>query len=355
MGQSTVKVGIIGVSGYGGGELVRLLSQHPNVCLTYVTSNTYAGQPLAASHFGAAKRLDLVCEIYDFDKAVALCDVLFLAGEAGLAMKIAPPLLATGKKIIDLSGDFRLKDPAAYQAWYKIQHTALDTLKDAVLCLPEINRQDAKTAQLIANPGCYPTTAILALAPLMKSGLIDVHSIIIDAISGVSGAGRSKFGPDTHFAELNESLKPYGAGGVHKHVPEIEQVLSELAGQALHVTFTPHLAPVTRGILTTVYANLLPDAKNMTSATLTKMYQEHYANEPFVVVREDGLYPATKHALGSNSCHLGVTVDARTGRVILFAAQDNLVKGMAGQAVQNMNLMCGFEETTGLMMCGLWP
>ncbi|NTU76665.1 MAG: N-acetyl-gamma-glutamyl-phosphate reductase [Alphaproteobacteria bacterium] len=350
-----IRVGIVGVSGYGGGELARILSAHPGVDLAYVTSNTYAGKPLAASLPGSAKRIALTCEPFDAAKAASLCDVLFLAGEAGMAMKLAPSLLEAGKKVIDLSGDFRLKDPAVYEEWYKIAHVAPTFLKEAVFGLPELHRAAIKSARLLANPGCYPTTAILALAPLMQEGLIDPKTIIVDSISGVSGAGRSKFGLDTHFAEVNESLKPYGAGGVHKHVPEIEQALSGLAREPVKVTFTPHLAPVTRGILTTAYANFAASSPRMDSRSLTELYQKYYADEPFVIVREAGQYPATKHALGSNACHIGAAVDRRTGRAVIFAAEDNLVKGMAGQAVQNMNLMCGLDEAVGLNGAGLWP
>ena len=353
--QSKIKVGIVGVSGYGGGELARLLLQHPFVHLTYVTSNTYAGQKLSASFAGMSKKTDLVCETYDTQKAIALCDILFLAGEAGLAMKVAPELLAAGKKIIDLSADFRLKNVADFKQWYKMEHTATEALKAAVYGLPELYRDQIQKAQLIANPGCYPTSCVLSLMPLIKAGWIDLKSVIIDSYSGVSGAGRSKFCLDFHFAEVNESLKPYAAGGVHRHVPEIEQVLTEIAGQPVMVTFTPHLAPVTRGILTTVYANLVTDKKDATFAQIHALYEAAYGREQCVVVLEEGQYPATKHVVGSNACHIGLALDARTKRVIVFAAEDNLVKGMTGQAIQNMNLMCGFDEMSGVSGAGLWP
>lgn len=352
MKAQKIKVGIVGVSGYGGGELVRILSQHPAVNIAYVTSNTYEGKNLSASFPGVSKRVDLVCEAFDHQKAVERCDFIFLAGEAGMAMKVAPALLAAGKKVVDLSGDFRLKNPAVYEEWYKIKHSAQGLLKDAVFGMPELNREKIRTANLVANPGCYPTSAILALAPLLKEGAVNPGTIIIDSTSGMSGAGRSKSDTGYLFAERNENLEPYGAGGAHKHIPEIEQALSQVSGQEITVTFTPHLAPVTRGILTTAYADL---AKDMDGDAIYNLYQKYYADEPFVVIAEKGKYPATKHALGSNACHIGVAVDRRCGRAIIFAAEDNLVKGMAGQAVQNMNLMCGFEETCGLNMVGLWP
>lgn len=347
-----VRVGIVGVSGYGGGELARILAGHPRAELTYVTSGTYKGKPLSAALPGVAGRINLTCEEFDPDAAAAKCDIVFLAGEAGLAMKIAPQLIEAGRKVIDLSADFRLKDPASYSQWYKAEHTATDALTSAVYGLPEINRSAIKTANLVANPGCYPTSAILALAPLLKHGVIDPKSIIIDSHSGVSGAGRSKFSLDYHFSEVNESIKPYGVGGVHRHVPEIEQALSQVAGRDITVTFTPHLSPITRGIMTTAYGNL---AETVDAETLHALVKEFYHGEPFVVVMDQGQWPATKYTAGTNYCYLGVTVDKRTNRAIVISAEDNLVKGMAGQAIQNMNILCGFDETDGLSMVGMWP
>jgi len=358
----SVRVGIVGVSGYGGGELARLLAMHPKAELTYVTSGTYKGKPLSTALPGVAGRINLTCEEFDIDTAVAKCDVVFLAGEAGLAMKLAEPLIGAGKKVIDLSADFRLKSTAHYQQWYKSEHTAPHMIDQAVYGLPELNRETIKKASLIANPGCYPTSAILALAPLLKhipfirgGELIDPKTIIIDSHSGVSGAGRSKFGLDYHFSEVNESIKPYGVGGVHRHVPEIEQALGQVAGHDITVTFTPHLSPVTRGILTTAYANMNLDAEDYGVDRVHAIFQAVYQNEPFVVVMDPGQFPATKYAEGTNYCYIGVAVDERTNRVIVISAEDNLVKGMAGQAIQNMNLMCGFDETDGLQMVGMWP
>jgi N-acetyl-gamma-glutamyl-phosphate reductase len=351
--MTRVRVGIVGVSGYGGGELVRLLAVHPEAELTYVTSGTYKGKPLSAALPGVAGRVNLTCEELDVDAAVAQCDVVFLAGEAGLAMKLAPDLVRAGKKVIDLSADFRLADPAAYAQWYKSEHTATDWLDKAVYGLPELNRDKIRTASLVANPGCYPTSAILALMPLLKLGTIQRDSIIVDSYSGVSGAGRSKFGLDYHFSEVNESLRPYGVGGVHRHTPEIEQSLSEVAGEPIFVTFTPHLAPITRGILSTSYGKLI--GTDWAADKIHALYAAAYRDEPFVIVLEPGQFPATKHTFGTNYCYIGVAVDKRTNRAIVISAEDNLVKGMAGQAVQNMNLMCGIEETAGLTMPGVWP
>ncbi|MGI4788257.1 MAG: N-acetyl-gamma-glutamyl-phosphate reductase [Janthinobacterium lividum] len=345
-----LKVGIVGVSGYGGGELARLLAGHPDVALTYVTSETYAGKPIQTALPGFAPSVNLACESFSPELCAEKCEFVFLAGEAGLAMRSAPGLLEVGLKIVDLSADFRLEDPSVYQTWYKAEHTAPHLLDEAVYGLPELNRIAIETARLVANPGCHVTAAVLALAPLLSADVIAPETIIIDSLSGVSGAGRSKFGLDYHFAELNESMRPYGVGGIHRHIPEIEQVLSGVAEAPVTVTFTPHLVPVTRGILSTVYA-----ATEETEEDLRRAFQEAYQNEPFVTVLEAGQFPATKHVFGTNYCHIGLALDTRTSRVVVVSAIDNLVKGAAGQAVQNMNLMCGFAETAGLAMSAVWP
>ena len=230
------------------------------------------------------------------------------------------------------------------------EHTAPHLLDEAVYGLPEINKIAIETARLVANPGCHVTAAVLALAPLLAADLIAPETIIIDSLSGVSGAGRAKFGLDYHFAEINESMKPYGVGGVHRHIPEIEQALSGLAEAPVTVTFTPHLVPITRGILATVYAST-----EETEADLRSAFAEFYENAPFVSVLDAGQFPATKHTLGTNFCHLGLALDKRTQRVVVVSALDNLVKGAAGQAIQNMNFMCGFAETAGLTMSAVWP
>ncbi len=350
-----LQAGIVGVSGYGGGELARLLLAHPHVDLTYVTSGTYAGKPLRAALPGAAPS-DLVCEKFDEAVCADKCDFVFLAGESGLAMKIAPGLLGAGKKVVDLSADFRLKDPEAYTEWYKAEHTAPQLLKDAVYGMPEITKKSTiQKARLIANPGCHVTAAVLGLAPLLNMEIVETKSLIIDSYSGVSGAGRSKFSLDYHFGEVNESMRPYGVGGIHRHTPEIEQALSWLGGSDVLVTLTPHLAPITRGILMTAYATPRPTTPAESLNSLHARYRGWYKNAPFVTVLEAGQFPATKHVYGTNYCHIGLAVDKRTNRVIVVSAIDNLVKGAAGQAVQNMNLMCGFDETAGLTMGAVWP
>lgn len=343
------------MTGYGGGELARLLAAHPQVQVTYVTSSTYAGKPLHAALPGL-RGTGLVCEVFDAETCAGQCDVVFLAGEAGLAMRAAPALLNTGKKVVDLSADFRLKSASEYAAWYGKPHTAPQLLQEAVYGLPEIGKEAVAGARLIANPGCYPTSAILALAPLLSQGLIDTQTLIVDSMSGVSGAGRSKFGPDTHFAEINESARAYGVGGTHRHTPEIEQALTQVNGGAgVTLTFTPHLVPLTRGILTTAYASLAePGAQDML-AKLHALYTQFYQDAPFVFVLDAGQFPATKHVQGTNNCHLGLAVDRRTNRVVVVSAIDNLGKGAAGQAIQNMNLMLGLPETTALTGGAVWP
>ena len=345
-----LKVGIAGVSGYGGGELARLLTAHPNVDVTYVTSETYAGKPLRAALPGIAPSAELTCESFRPAACADKCECVFLAGEAGLAMRVVPELLEAGLKIVDLSADFRLEDPDIYQAWYKAEHTAPHLLDEAVYGLPEVNKIAIETARLVANPGCHVTAAVLALAPLLGADMIAPETIIIDSLSGVSGAGRSKFGLDYHFAELNENMRPYGVGGVHRHTPEIEQTLSFLAEAPVTVTFTPHLIPITRGILATSYAST-----EETEADLRSAFETFYNDAPFVQLLDAGQFPATKHVFGTNYCQIGLALDARTSRVVVVSALDNLVKGAAGQAIQNMNLMCGFPETAGLEASAVWP
>ncbi|HEX5324768.1 MAG TPA: N-acetyl-gamma-glutamyl-phosphate reductase [Capsulimonadaceae bacterium] len=347
-----VRAGIVGVSGYGGGELARLLLAHPEVELTYITSETYQGKPLSAALPGIGRKGDLVCKHFSEEGAIDNCDVVFLAAENGFAMHIAAGLVDAGKKVIDLSADFRLKDLQAYQQWYRLEHTAAGLLEKAVYGLPELYKKEIKSAQLVANPGCYPTAAILALAPLLDSKAVRPDTIVINSLSGVSGAGRSKHTLQYHFPELNESASAYGVAGAHRHTPEIEQALSQVAGEKVTVSFTPHLIPITRGILTTAIAELSGEAK---LDDLRKRFVEFYTDAPFVIVVEPGQFPVTKQTFGTNYVYIGLAVDPRTNRVTVISAEDNLVKGAAGQAIQNMNLMCGFEETAGLEMGAVWP
>ncbi|MDX2284049.1 MAG: N-acetyl-gamma-glutamyl-phosphate reductase [Bacteroidia bacterium] len=349
-----VKTAIIGVSGYAGGELARLLARHPETELTFLSSESNAGKPLAAAFPGLSgtRAGSLVCEHGDLSRASAIADLIFLAQENGAAMKSAPVLLADGKKVIDISADFRLRSPDAYSTWYKMPHTAPRLLESAVYGLPETNRDAIRRASLIANPGCHVTAATLALAPLLAHRMIETRGIIIDSKTGVSGAGRTKTDLIYRFSEANESMKTYGVGGTHRHIPEIEQTLGQVAGEPVTVTFTPHLAPMTRGILATCYARL---ADGFTDATVRAALTDYFAGHPFVIVREAGDSPSTKDVAGSNFCHLASAVDRRTGMVIVTSVIDNLVKGAAGQAVQNMNLMLGLPETAGLEGGGWWP
>lgn len=350
-----IRVGIVGVSGYAGGELARLLMQHPLARPTFVISNTYKGQPLPAAFPSMAGRTDLVCHgVNDLDRAVELCDMVFLAQENGFAMAHVEKLLDAGKKVVDLSADFRLKDTSLYPSFYKFEHAAPALLKEAVYGLPELFREKIPNARLIANPGCYATGSALAMAPLVAGDLIDPETIVINAMSGVSGYGRSKHSLAYHFPELNENASAYATAGSHRHTPEIEQTLSAVAGSPISLSFTPHLIPVTRGILVTAIARLRADA---TVPELLDRYKAFYGDDPagFVIVLGPGELPGTKQTAASNYVYIGLNVDHRLRRVTVVASLDNLVKGAAGQAIQNMNLIMGLPETSGLTMAGLWP
>ncbi len=347
-----IRIGVVGATGYTGSELIRLLSGHPQAQITVLTSRSEAGKPIASvlPHLYGLE-LPTLSE-FDPDLLAGQCEVAFLAGETGFAMETAPALLQRGLKVIDLSADFRLKDPAVFAEWYGKPHTATDLLPEAVYGLPELTPMDAyKGARLIANPGCYPTAAGLALAPLIKAGLAEPETLIIDAKSGVSGAGRSRLSVEYLFTELDENFKAYGVER-HRHTPEIEQTLSLVSGQPVRVRFTPHLVPMTRGILCTAYARL---REPISSERLHALYAEFYRGQPFVVVRPLGDYPATRAVYGSNRCDIGLTVDARTQTAVIISAIDNLVKGAAGQAIQNLNLLMGLPPTTGLPLAGIAP
>jgi len=347
-----IRAGIIGALGYGGGELVRLLSGHPGVELTYLSSELE--KPLRMSDVLPNLRgfLDAECEVYDTKTAIERCDAIFVAQHAGWAAKRAREFLDAGLRVVDLSADFRLRSPQEYEKWYGEAHPSPELIKEAVYGLPELYRDQIKQTKLVANPGCYPTGAILAMAPLLKERLIDPDTIVVDSKSGVSGAGRMGIKLDFHFPELNEGVKAY-AVGAHRHTPEIEQELGRIAGRPVTISFTPHLIPVTRGILTTAYAGLI--SGDRTTEELVRMYREFYRTSPFVVVLDADEYPATKATFGGNYCHIGLKVDARTNRVVVLSALDNLVKGMAGQAVQNMNLMFGLDERMALNRPGVFP
>ncbi len=347
-----IRIGVVGATGYTGGELARLLSGHPRAQITALVSRSEAGKPIATvlPHLQGLSLPTL--SGYDPDALAAQCEIVFLAGETGFAMDHAPELLSRGLKVIDLSADFRLKSPADFAEWYGKPHTAPELLQEALYGLPELAPADAYSrARLIANPGCYPTAAGLALAPLIQAGLAEPQRVIIDAKSGVSGAGRSRISVEYLFTELDENFKAYGVER-HRHTPEIEQTLSHLCGQPVRVRFTPHLAPMTRGILCTAYA---PLTQPIRAERLHALYADYYARQPFVIVRPLGEYPATREVYGSNRCDIGLTVDSRTQTAVIISAIDNLVKGAAGQAIQNMNLMFGLDATTGLPIAGVLP
>lgn len=335
-------VAIVGVSGYVGGELLRLLLRHPQAQVTAVTSEQSSGKPVQAL-FPNLRGTALLCESLDPQQVAARAEVIFLALPHTKSAGPAQAFLKAGRKVIDLSADFRLKDVRAYETWYQTPHPCPDLLRTAIYGLPELHRDAIRPASLVASPGCYPTAAILSLAPLAKHRLLGDH-IIIDAKSGISGAGRTP-ALAYHFPEANESMEAYKLGA-HRHIPEIEQELGAT------VTFTPHLVPLTRGILSTAYVRL---KQARTSEQLTELYREFYKGEPFVRVLNPGQSPNPSHTRGANLCEVSAFADPRTGTAILIAALDNLVKGAAGQAVQAFNLMQGWDETLGLQDSGLYP
>lgn len=345
-----INVGIIGGSGYTGVELARILCNHPEVKITAATSRQYAGKPLSSVFPNLKNRVDTVYEDSSPEQLCEKADFFFTAVPHKTAMNVVPKLLSEGKKIVDLSADFRIQDIATYEQWYQ-PHTSPELIERAVYGLPEIHRESIAESDLVANPGCYPTSIILGLAPLLKAGAIDPQTIIADSKSGTSGAGRAA-NVGTLFCEVHDGFKPYKVGRSHRHTPEIEQELSALAGEEMMISFTPHLLPVSRGILSTIYAALNP---GFSQSAINELYQQMYSSEPFVRILEEDIFPATQYVRGSNFCDISFKIDAVTGRIIVMTAIDNVVKGAAGQAVQNMNLMCGYEEVTGLALVPHFP
>jgi len=346
----SIKASIIGATGYTGAELVRILSEHPETELVALTTQSYEDKPFWKIYPHLYRYNQQKAEKMDLDRILEQSDVIFIALPHGHAMPIALEATRRGKTVIDLGADFRLNDHRVYEEWYKVSHEAKELLKSAVYGLPELNRAAVRQASLIANPGCYPTSAILALAPLLKHKLINPRSIIIDSKSGVSGAGRG-LSLNTHFCEIGQNFKAYGVAS-HRHTPEIEQELGKLAGETVTVSFTPHLLPVTRGILSTIYAELV---SLIQTEELQKIYEDYYREEFFVRVLPQGMLPQIKWVAGTNHCDLGLTVDPRTRRVIVISAIDNLIKGASGQAVQNMNIIFDLPEATGLAGPGMYP
>jgi N-acetyl-gamma-glutamyl-phosphate reductase len=344
----TVRVSIIGASGYGGGEVARLLAGHPEVELVHLTADSKAGEAMAALYPNLRSFTNLTTIPLDVGQVARDSDLVFIALPNGRAMELAPAIVPRAR-IIDLGADFRFREPATYERWYRSAHTSPALLDVASYGLTEFHRSDIRSTPIVGNPGCYPTAALLAIIPLLQSGAVSARGLIIDAKSGVSGAGRGAT-LGTHFAEVNENVKPYNVAG-HRHTPEIEQELGVQLRAEVAVTFTPHLIPMTRGILATAY---LPLTRPLTTDEATAILREAYTGEPFVRVL-DGELPQTKATTGSNFCDVAVRVDGRNGMAIAMAALDNLVKGASGQAVQNMNVMFGLPETTGLRVPGLYP
>lgn len=345
-----IKAGIIGATGYAGAELVRLLLQREDVEIIWYGSRSYVGEDFASIYRNVAHMVNEPCKDDDMAKLADLADVIFTATPQGFCASQVTEEILSKTKIIDLSADFRIKDVDIYEAWYKIQHPTPQYIEEAVYGLPEINREKIKDARLIANPGCYPTCSFLTLYPLVKEGLIDIDTIIIDAKSGTSGAGRGAKLPSL-YCEVNESMKPYGVA-THRHTPEIEEQLSYAAGKPVTISFTPHLVPMNRGILVTAYASL---KKEMTPEAVYSVYQKYYEKEYFVRVMKVGMVPQTRWVEGSNFADIAFQIDPRTNRIVMMGAIDNMVKGAAGQAMQNMNLMFGLPENTGLRQISTFP
>ncbi|MGD8383534.1 MAG: N-acetyl-gamma-glutamyl-phosphate reductase [Syntrophobacterales bacterium] len=339
-----VRVAVVGGTGYTGFELVALLEQHPKVELIAITSQSYAGKRIDEVFPALRGVSSLVCEPLDLESLVAKADCVFVALPHKTAMEVVAPLVRAGKRVVDLSADFRFRDAAVYEQWYQ-KHTAKDLLEEAVYGLPELHGDQIRSARLVGNPGCYPTGVILAAAPLLAAEVLDSNSLIADCKSGVSGAGRTPT-LTTHFCETNEGFKAYNVGE-HRHTPEIEQELSSLAGRPIKVVFAPHLVPMSRGILTTLYANL---SGRLNDEEIEGFYQKAYGKAPFVRILNPGQLPSTLHVRGTNYCDIGWRLEPRTGRIIAISAIDNLTRGASGQAICNMNLMFGLDEDEGLRL-----
>lgn len=342
-----IRVGIVGGTGYTGVELIRLLVAHPDVELSVITSRAEAGNPVADMFSNLRGHVDLNFQIPGLE-VLHDCDVVFFATPNGTAMGMVPGLLEAGIKVIDLAADFRLKDPAEWKQWYGLEHTCPEILDEAVYGMPEINREAIKSARIIANPGCYPTAVTLGLAPLLEQGLVDDQHLIADAKSGVSGAGRGA-NVATLLAEASENFKAYGVDG-HRHLPEIKQILSNISGHPVGLTFVPHLTPMIRGIEASLYTVI-----QSADIDLQALYEKRYANEPFVDVLPAGTMPETRSVKGSNMCRISVFRPQQGDMLVISSVIDNLVKGAAGQAIHNMNIMFGLNETSGIDQVALLP
>ena len=350
-----IKAGIIGATGYAGGELVRLLTQHRDVEIKWYGSRSYIDQKYASVYGNMFEIVDDKCLDDNMEELSRQVDVIFTATPQGFCASMLNEDILSRTKIIDLSADFRIKDVAVYEKWYKIEHKSPQYIEEAVYGLCEINREQVKNARLVANPGCYTTCSILTAYPLVKEGLIDTDTLIVDAKSGTSGAGRGAK-VNNLYCEVNENIKAYGVAS-HRHTPEIEEQLGYAAGKEILINFTPHLVPMNRGILVTEYASLKKktDGSLPTYEEIKAVYDKYYKEEKFVRVLEEGVLPETKWVEGSNYVDVNFVIDERTGRIIMMGALDNIVKGAAGQAVQNMNLMFGCKESEGLELVPMFP
>jgi hypothetical protein len=349
-GDIMIKAGIIGATGYAGGELVRILSGHPDVEIVWYGSRSYIDQKYADVYRNMFRIVDAACMDDNMEELAEEADVIFTATPQGFCASVISEEILSRTRIVDLSADFRIKDVKTYEKWYGIEHKSPQFIEEAVYGLCEVNREDVKSARLVANPGCYTTCSILTAYPLSKEGLIDMNTLIVDAKSGTSGAGRGAKVPNL-FCEVNENMKAYGVT-THRHTPEIEEQLSYASGEPVMINFTPHLVPMNRGILATEYASL---KEKMTAEEVMAIYQKYYGNEYFIRLLGAGACPETKWVEGSNFVDIGFQIDERTNRIVMMGAIDNLVKGAAGQAVQNMNLMFGLPEQEGLKLVPLFP
>ena len=350
-----IKAGIIGATGYAGAELVRILTQHKEVEIKWYGSRSYIDKKYASVYGNMFEIVEDTCLDDNMEELAKQVDVIFTATPQGFCASVMNDEILSQTKIVDLSADYRIKDVAVYEKWYGIEHKSPQYIEEAVYGLCEINREDVKKARLIANPGCYTTCSILTAYPLVKEGLIDTATLIVDAKSGTSGAGRGVKLPNL-YCEVNENIKAYGVAS-HRHTPEIEEQLGYAAGKEIMINFTPHLVPMNRGILVTEYATLVkkPDGSLPTYEEIKAVYDKYYKDEKFVRVLEKDVLPETKWVEGSNYVDVNFKIDERTGRIIMMGALDNVVKGAAGQAVQNMNLMFGLKESEGLELVPMFP
>lgn len=348
--MNKIKVGIVGANGYSGAELIRLLAAHPMASVEMLISHSTSGLNIKEVYPHLTGITEHTLEKLDEEKVASDVDLLFFATPSGVSKDLLPSFVEKGVPCIDLSGDFRLRDASLYSKWYKQDREPSELLKSSIYGLTEFNRDLVKEAKWVSNPGCYPTATLLGLLPALKMDKIDASFIVIDGKSGVSGAGR-KASLTSHYGETNENLRIYKVGA-HQHIPEIEQMIETVAGETAPITFSTHLVPMTRGIMCTTYAKL---KQATTTEDIVKDYQDFYKGNAFVRVREPGVFPATKEVYGSNYCDIGLHADERTGRLTIVSVIDNVVKGASGQAIQNMNVMMGLEETTGLQFVPVYP